>query len=408
MKKSWIGLLSGLVVFAGVAAIVQGQDVPPAASAPASTPTTVKAGLDDKDRALAKKLLDNAAKYLISQQAEDGSWSAGKESSKAPITAMVLKPLVQYSEYGPNHAAVKKGFDLLLKYKQKDGGIYEPKEGGTSYTSAVALMALASAKNQQYKEHITDLTAFLKGLQIVPGSESADGEKIKDDDPSVGGVTYGKGPGRPDLSNVGMWAEALHEAGVDPKDPAMKRAAEFITRLQNNSETNKAAWAKDGDNDGGFIYAMPGKDPGRGGGTRSYGSMTYTGFKTMLYAGVDRSDDRVKAAFRWIQGYWQLDSNPNMPGAQSTQGLFYYYHVFAKALNAWGQPIIVDAKKVPHNWRAELIQQLATLVKEDGSWVNKSDRWWEGSPVLATSFAMLALEEAVKPCGDEETATKPK
>ena len=95
-------------------------------------------------------------------------------------------------------------------------------------------------------------------------------------------------------------------------------------------------------------------------------------------------------------------------GAQSTQGLFYYYHVFAKALNAWGQPIIVDAKKVPHNWRAELIQQLATLVKEDGSWVNKSDRWWEGSPVLATSFAMLALEEAVKPCGDEETATKPK
>ena len=32
--------------------------------------------------------------------------------------------------------------------------------------------------------------------------------------------------------------------------------------------------------------------------------------------------------------------------------------------------------------------------KPDGSWVNDNNRWWENDPVLATSYAMLALEFA--------------
>ena len=257
-----------------------------------------------------------------------------------------------------------------------------------------ALMAFAAARSPRYEDTTRGLIAYLKGLQIVPGAQSSDGP-IPEDDPTVGGVSYGAGPNRPDLSNVGMWMEALHEAGVDEDDPAMQRAAAFITRLQNNSETNPMTWAREGDNDGGFVYTFPGSGPRGQHAGRSYGSMTYSGFKSLLYAGVEREDPRIRAAFAWIRRYWRLDSNPNMPQAQSRAGLFYYYHVFAKALRTWGEPIVVDTSGVEHNWRHELIDALAEQVNDDGSWVNNADRWWEGNPVLATCYSVLALQEAL-------------
>ena len=58
-------------------------------------------------------------------------------------------------------------------------------------------------------------------------------------------------------------------------------------------------------NDGGFQYTVVGgggggRDAGAEGGLRSYGSMTYAGFKSMLYAGLTEDDPRVKAAVEWL------------------------------------------------------------------------------------------------------------
>jgi squalene-hopene/tetraprenyl-beta-curcumene cyclase len=372
--------------------------------------------LDAAYEQTAQKLLAGGAKYLLGRQNKDGGWSVNQGSATPAITAMVLKALVQHPDYGPNHPAVKKGYGVLLSYKQPDGGIYNPKEGIVAYTSAVALMALTAAKDPSYDKDIRELVAYLKKLQIQPGADSSD-DSAKDN-PLVGGVSYGP-RGRPDLTNVGMWMEALHDAGVKGDDPAMQRAAAFVSRLQNSSETNKLAWAAKGTNDGGFVYVMPGAGPGRGkgpgreqsggrgngrrprgrmrGGIRTYGSLTYTGFKSLLYANVDRNDPRVKAAFAWIRQHWRLDGNPNMPTEQSHEGLYYYYHVFAKALRAWGRPVVTDAKGAKHNWREELIDALAERVNKDGSWVNKaSSRWWEDNPVLTTGYAVLALQEATR------------
>ena len=65
-----------------------------------------------------------------------------------------------------------------------------------------------------------------------------------------------------------------------------------------------------------------GSGPG-GTGLRSYGSLTYTGFKSMLYAGLSKKDPRVQAAYQWIRSHWDLDANPNMPGQASQEGLSY-------------------------------------------------------------------------------------
>jgi squalene-hopene/tetraprenyl-beta-curcumene cyclase len=259
-------------------------------------------------------------------------------------------------------------------------------------------MAMAAAKDPQLNEKIREANGYLKGIQIQPGSESPDGKKVAEGDPRVGGVDYGKA-GQPNLSVMGFWMDAMQESGVPSDDPNVKAAMGFINRLQNRSESNPMPWAKAGENDGGFGYSLvdskAGKGPG-GEGFRSYGSMTYVGFKSMLYAGLAKDDPRVQAAYGWIRKYWRLDSNPNMPEKQAQEGLYYYYEVFAKALRAWGEPVIVDARGVKHNWREELIDAMAKRVRGDGSWVNETDRWNEGNPALVTAYCVLALQEALK------------
>ena len=125
--------------------------------------------------------------------------------------------------------------------------------------------------------------------------------------------------------------------------------------------------------------------------------MTYAGFKSMLYAKVDRNDVRVRRAVDWIRRHYTLDHNPNMPHAQSKEGLYYYYHVFARAMRAWGDETIRDADGVPHEWREELCKKLLSLQRDDGSWANEEDRWFEGNPHLVTAYSVLALQTSLSP-----------
>ena len=171
-----------------------------------------------------------------------------------------------------------------------------------------------------------------------------------------------------------------------------RRRCIFVSRCQNlESEHNTTPFAAKV-NDGGFYYTIAaggqsqaGQTPD--GGLRSYGSMTYAGLKSMIYAGVSRDDPRVKAAYEWIQQALHLDENPGM----GDNGLYYYYHTFAKALDTIGDEQIVDANGKSHDWRAELAQKLISAQKDDGSWVNDNPRWLEGDPNLVTAYSLLAL-----------------
>ena len=52
---------------------------------------------------------------------------------------------------------------------------------------------------------------------------------------------------------------------------------------------------------------------------------------------------------------------------------------------------------VEHDWRRELVDALVERQSPNGSWRNEVDRWEESQPALATMYATLALEEALKP-----------
>ena len=115
--------------------------------------------------------------------------------------------------------------------------------------------------------------------------------------------------------------------------------------------------------------------------------MSYAALKSMIFAGLKADDPRVKAAIDWAKKHYSLTENPGL----GEGGLYYYYHLFAKALAAVGEPILIDDTGKAHNWREELIAELAKRQQPDGSWVNKNSRWMEGDPNLVTGYALLTL-----------------
>ena len=321
--------------------------------------------------------------FLKQAQASDGSWT----SPSAPgITGLVTYSLLE-SGVPADDPIVARALTHLESFIQPDGGIYFPKTTHKNYETSITLLAFNAANTKgRYNETIVNASKFLKGIQWD------DEESAPKANPGFGGAGYGSHE-RPDLSNTAFFLEALKAAGVSQSDPAFQNALVFVSRCQNlKSEHNTTEFA-DKVNDGGFYYtpaaggsSQAGSDPN--GGLRSYASMTYAGLKSMIYAGVEPNDPRVQAAQTWIRKFYSIEENPGM----GQQGLYYYYHTFAKTLAVLKVARFEDASGTAHNWRKELGEHLFAQQEENGSWVNKTERWYEGNPDLVTAYALLALK----------------
>jgi squalene-hopene/tetraprenyl-beta-curcumene cyclase len=364
---------------------------PTAGAADKTRPPT----MDPAVRQQSRKAIDRGLEYLAASQQADGGWESFGKTDPA-ITSLVVKGFIQHPAYGADHAIVKRGMAFIRTFAHPDGGIYVDGIGLRNYYTSVALMALAAGRDASSDEAIRKAQAFL-----VKGQWDEEDDHDRDS-AWYGGAGYGKHK-RPDLSNTQLMLEALHQSGLPADHPAYRKALVFVQRCQMSSGSNDQSFAATA-HDGGFIYTCANGGESKAGTVvvdgrsqlRSYGSMTYAGFKSMLYARVDRDDARVRAAHDWIRSHYTLDANPNMPDKQSREGLYYYYHVFARALYAWGQTHIVDAAGKSHNWREDLSRALLARQREDGSWVNQADRWYEGNPHLVTAYAVLALQTALK------------
>jgi len=367
-----------LVVVVG---LVLGTSLAVAAD-PAPKPKQV--GPDPK---LYQATVDRAIKFLALQQGEDGAISP--RIGIGP-TAMATLGLLRAGRTTAD-PQVAKGLKYIEEYTQETGGIHMPGGRIPVYETCIAMMCLKEAnRDGRYNKILAAADAFIRKNQV-------DETKGKDkSDITYGGVGYG-GRSRPDLSNTAFLLDALKSAGAKADDPAMQKALVFVSRCQNlESEHNTTKYASKY-NDGGFYYTCAGEQRNRGGeggsqqetiaGLRSYASMTYSGLKSMIYAGLTKDDPRVKAAIGWIQKNYGLKNNPGLGDA----GLFYYYHTFAKALDAMGVDELEDAKGVKHDWRREMTEELARRQRPDGSWVNTNPQWMEGDPNLATAFSLLAL-----------------
>ena len=98
----------------------------------------------------------------------------------------------------------------------------------------------------------------------------------------------------------------------------------------------------------------------------------------------------MRSTLDWASKHWTLDENPGV----GDQGLYFFYNVISRSMSAAGLDAIPREKGGEIIWADEVIKKVSSLMREDGSWVNKNGRFWENDPVLSTAYSVLALEFA--------------
>jgi squalene-hopene/tetraprenyl-beta-curcumene cyclase len=334
--------------------------------------------------------------WLKDQQKANGQWDdEGLPALTAlALTAAVRDPNLDRKASLP--ANLEKGFTWLLAQQKDDGGIYN--RGLSVYNTATSLTALMAAGRPDYEP------AAVKARKHLIDNQWDLGEKGKTDNPNDGGVGYGSKKDHTDLSNTYLAIEALAlskkiiedgKYGTQP-DLDWGAAVTFLSRCQNLQETNDQEFASnDPKNKGGFIYspteskAGEQKLPSDRTALRSYGSMSYAGLLSFIYAKVSADDPRVVAVKEWLGKNYTITENPGM----GPEGLYYYYQTMAKALTAANLNTLKLADGTEVDWRKDLGNKLLSSQRENGSWVNNDGRWMESNPVLVTAYTVLALEQ---------------
>ncbi len=362
------------------------------------------------DRASWLKMYKKGLDAILAQQNDNGSFGmipGAKEPGEVGLTALAVKAFADAPDEMKKKVAdpAEEAAGYLISLQREDGAVVNDRSGLATYRSSLAIMAWVSLDAEKYKANIAKARDYLLGTQFHEGHMD-----VKEDNPYYGGWGYDKKGEKPDadMSNTAFALAALVAAGLDEKDPVFERAATFVSRCQNRTESNPGFGGVRVLDDGGFFY-----DPGlsrRHAAVRkgadgkdelvSYASITYMGLMSLLHAKVGKDDGRVKAAVGWITKHYTLDENHGLGTREDPEraqdGLYYYYYAFAKALDAFGQTEIVAADGTKRVWAADLLDALAARQRDDGTWVNTRERWWEIDPTLCTLYVLNASGVALR------------
>ncbi len=335
--------------------------------------------------------VDRGLEFLLANQNEGGWWSTADHPAMTSLALMSFygHPADRYRSNPP--AGLKRALAYIVDSAKPDGRIY--RTALVNYNTSISAMALFTADADAYGHIVDAARGFIARSQIDIG------DKGVPDSPFDGGVGYNDKYEHSDLNNTLYALESLrYTQPVGSEDSSglnWQAALNFIQHCQNLPSHNSEPWvADDPANLGGFVY-MPGESKAgevtlASGRTalRSYGSMSYAGLLSYVYADLDRDDPRVVAVYGWLKQNYTLDENPGM----GADGLYFYYHTQAKALAAFGVDELVLADGGRVNWRRALALKLLDLQRAEGDWVNDSGRWWERDPILVTTYAVMALE----------------
>jgi squalene-hopene/tetraprenyl-beta-curcumene cyclase len=343
--------------------------------------------------------------FLKGKQNPDGSWGDPSVPGIQPaLTSLAVMSLMADPSRKPTETPepAAKGIAFLLSKQQPDGGIYVDKALAT-YNTSLALTALSlSPLDEKGRKAAIKARGFVIGLQSNFDEKNQPVKDAATDNAFNGGIGYTSKTTYSDLSNTHLALEALYYSkNLYADDPAAEKsepqldfaaAIKFVSRCQNLKSGNDQEWvSEDPVNKGGFVY-RPGEtkaDPmktaeGRDA-LRSYGSMSYAGLLSFIYADMDKKDPRISSVIEWLGKNYTVKENPGM----GAQGLFYYYHTLSKALALVGGLKSPDGKLI--NWQQEVSKELFNKQQKDGSWTNENGRWMEKDPILVTAYSVLTL-----------------
>lgn len=360
------------------------------------------APIEESLRNEAEAAIGKAVKFLKAKQKADGSWS---NQEYIALTGLPVWALAEHKAL--DEATRGKAVEFITKHAKPNGAIFaditDGRKGGglPNYNTAISMVAL----HKSGAPGVTPL--ILKARSFVASGQHLGGD-IYD-----GGFGYDSTTKRAytDLSNTVIALEALAlTKSLEDQRPAGEKKAEinnaaaekYITSIQNRPESNPAPHVSEDPKDrNGFFYqpdkSMAGNRTNATGVVqfRSYGSMTYAGLLSFIYVDVSKQDPRVLSAYDWAVKNWTLNENPGM----GDEGRYYFYNVLSKGMDTMGNDLLPRADGTTFNWRREVVKKLISLQKTDadglGYWVNEENRWFEGDPVLVTSYALIALSHAL-------------
>ena len=343
--------------------------------------------------------IEKGVTWLLSNQNSNGWWSTADQPAVTGVvlTSLNREPTGRFLRKRPSE--LNRAYDFVLGSVRPDGSIH--RGALANYNTSLCLLALSTADDPHFLPVIRNARAFLASTQIDFG------EPGKQDTPFDGGVGYGSRYQHSDMANTLValeamrWSERVLPKDLGATDPANKdlnwaAVANFLQNCQNLPGRNTNAWVSEDPKDrGGFVY-YPGES--KAGGTtnlatgkvalRSYGSISYAGLLSYIYAKVGKEDPRVAAVLEWLRGNFTLEENPGL----GPEGYYYYLHLMTKALTAAGVDrfTLADGREV--EWRNEVAARLIALQQSEGFWSNKNERWWEADRNLVTGYALLTLE----------------
>lgn len=342
--------------------------------------------------------VEKALGWLVSAQGAGGEWSSAAHPAISALVLNAMDAAVVALKLPRERfeAARKRGMAFLRGCVKPDGGIYA--ESLTLYNTALSLTALLRS-GETGDIAITNRAAAFVAAQQARGMDRPELD---------GGVGYGPtgvSPKRqhPDLDNTLVALEALRahaearkadERGAAIAGLDWKAAADFVGRCQNLRAGNVGVWvSEEGGNRGGFVYypgfsnAGPQELPGGRTALRSYGSMSYAGLLSFVYAEIPKDDARMKAALQWLSENYTIEENPGL----GKQGLFYYFYLMTKALSASSVDELRTAEGKRVAWARPLALRLMDLQSAEGWWENDVARWMEKDRVLVTAYCVTAL-----------------
>jgi squalene-hopene/tetraprenyl-beta-curcumene cyclase len=388
--------------------------------------TVAAEAADGSIEARAKAAIERGLDWMLAQQQTNGVWSSAQNPALTAMPAWALSA----SGRPQDLKAIEKAVAFIKGCAQPDGGIYvivPGRRGGTygTYNTAICMTSLHYCDNAGSTRILQKAREYVASTQLTgqEGENNGGFGYEAASSPRAGGA---------DLNNSAWVISAMAlTQDVEEKRPAGEKRADidweaalgYVDRMQVKPDAKGA----NPDDAGGFLYRLPdkgrsgppstipmaeGKPPaGRGGQEggrpaggptpgmgrpmlRSYGSITYSGLLSMLYARVGRDDPRVVSAVDYARRHWTLDENPG----QGQQGIYFYYTIMARALALLDVNELPPAEDggTPIAWRDQLIEKVISLQKEDGSWANENNRWFENDSVLTSSYAILTLEYALR------------
>ena len=343
-----------------------------------------------------QRSIDRGLDWLGQNQNSNGWWATADHPA---VTALALHAFNGDPSRRLRQAtspALQRGYRFILSSVQTNGAIF--RIGLANYNTALAMLPLISSEDAAYQPVLQNARRWLVANQVDQG------ERGLVDSPFDGGIGYGSRYDHSDMNNTLVALEALYHSRQldrDQSSPGLQdlnwpAVRHFIASCQNLPTVNKESWVTgDAKNLGGFIYypgnSMAGSETNANGvvALRSYGSISYAGLLSYIYADVRPEDPRVQAVLTWLRRNFSLDENPGL----GRQGYFYYLHLMTKALQAAGieEFQLADGRRIA--WRKEVALRLINLQKADGSWLNDEQaRWWEKEAPLVTAYSVLTLE----------------